>query len=244
MKKYNIHISIDDTINIFENLYKENYTSIFQNDTINFLRLLHNKFNAHFSLYCFYQNMDNSFNLSMLTNKYKKEFKKNSKWLKLGFHSVDGNCKKITIKDYINTTEHLERISSTKNLTKIIRLHNFYGDLYLINKIQKSKYPIKILLTSEKNISKNYYLSYKESYLLNNLNYYFDSNTNINFIKSDFRLDNIDIIDNYEVENALKKKNPLIVVYTHEWIFFDQNKIIKKKLYDLCNLFKEYKYKI
>lgn len=100
------------------------------------------------------------------------------------------------------------------------------------------------MFTSEKNISENYYLSDKESNLLNQVNYYFDRTTNINYIKSNFRLENIDVIDNYEIENLFKKKNPLIVVYTHEWIFFDQNEIIKKKLYDLCILTKKYKYKL
>lgn len=83
-----VHISIDDTINIFEDLNSncDYYKSIFDNKSLNLLKTLHDKYNIIFHLYCFYENLDASFKLEFCTDKFKKEFKKNRGWIKINFH--------------------------------------------------------------------------------------------------------------------------------------------------------------
>ncbi len=84
-----INFSIDDTINIFKDITENNYSSIFDNETLRIFKYLHNKYGTTFTLYCFYEKDD--FNLSKAKTNYKSEFEANSKWLKFGFHSLNSN---------------------------------------------------------------------------------------------------------------------------------------------------------
>ena len=80
--------SIDDSINIFKDIYKNNYDSIFENEELRWLKSLHEKTDGVITLYVFYE--DGDFNLSNMSNKYYEEFNENSNWLRFGFHSLNG----------------------------------------------------------------------------------------------------------------------------------------------------------
>lgn len=111
-----IHISIDDVIQIFNDLTlnQDEYKSIFENETLNFLKKCHEKYGAEFSLYCFY-NFDNV-NLSECTEKFRDEFESNSNWLKFGFHAFDSKADYSTLekseakRQYDLMVEELKRI--------------------------------------------------------------------------------------------------------------------------------------
>ena len=91
-KKAYIHFSVDDTVMIFDDLTKneKEYVSIFENEILSSCKKLHDKYNAVFSFYCFYDFMDIC--LKQATDKYAEQFTANSDWLKFDmFDDSDWN---------------------------------------------------------------------------------------------------------------------------------------------------------
>ncbi|WP_296025151.1 hypothetical protein [uncultured Treponema sp.] len=82
-----IHFSVDDVINCFENLTRneKKYTSAFDEPFFAYIKSLHEKYDAKVSLYCFYEK--EGFSLAECTERFADDFKASSSWLKFGFHS-------------------------------------------------------------------------------------------------------------------------------------------------------------
>ena len=83
--------TIDDNIRFIEDLYRHKYFSLFSHPYTKLLKDLHEKFNVKIQLNLFYKNQN--FTLSNATEKFLKEWKENSDWLKLSFHSLFENVK-------------------------------------------------------------------------------------------------------------------------------------------------------
>jgi len=94
-KKY--RISVDDNILFLRDITKNKdiYTSIFDNPYLAMYKKAHELYSACVQLNLFYETDDmprfydkgEYFNLSMMTDKFKDEFEKNSSWLRLSFHA-------------------------------------------------------------------------------------------------------------------------------------------------------------
>jgi hypothetical protein len=92
-------ISSDDNIIFLADITanKDKYTSIFDNPYLAVYKKAHDLYGAKVHINLFYEYNDDSmrlfgikrgyFNLSMMTDKFKEEFRANSDWLKLSFHS-------------------------------------------------------------------------------------------------------------------------------------------------------------
>ncbi len=83
---------IDDVIWVFRDLTRQKPKSLFDNPFFKILKNAHDNYGLKTQLNLFYRTdffygMD-EFNLSEMTDAYKEEFKQNSHWLKLGFHSL------------------------------------------------------------------------------------------------------------------------------------------------------------
>lgn len=93
--------SVDDNILFLKDLNdnKSGYRSIFDNKYLSLFKKAHDDFGTKAQLNLFYETEDlkgfsypiEYFNLSMMTDKYKDEFIKNSDWLKMSFHSRKEN---------------------------------------------------------------------------------------------------------------------------------------------------------
>jgi len=81
----NFRFSVDDNIWFFQDLAKNNYSSIFENSYLALYKRLHEKYNIKVQLNLFYQFED--FNLSQMPDRYKQEWIANKDWLQLSFHS-------------------------------------------------------------------------------------------------------------------------------------------------------------
>jgi hypothetical protein len=81
-------LSIDDNILFLKdiNLNADKYKSIFDNPYLGFLKKVHETYGARIHLNLFYET--EGFNLSQMTAKFKPEWKANSEWLALSFHSL------------------------------------------------------------------------------------------------------------------------------------------------------------
>ena len=91
-------LSSDDNIVFLQDLTNNNYSSIFDHPYLAVYKKAHDLYGAkvHLNLfYCFddearakFNNEREYFDLSMMTDRYKEEFRANSDWLKLAFHSA------------------------------------------------------------------------------------------------------------------------------------------------------------
>lgn len=224
-KRIKIHISIDDVINIFEDLNQNHYKSIFENRTLALLRKFNNTYNMKFNLYCFCENMDSSFGLENCTDKYQKEFRKNKSWLKINFHGLNGTVDLSTLdmvkykKVFNDFQKQIKRICGFK-LTDLTRLHSYSCTSNQLRFLKKKK--IKSLFISETN-NRCYNLSNSEiKTIKQNDNYIIN---NINYINAHIRLDNCQ-----NVSEKLEKFNGYIYIYMHEWMFFDDFEKMKNNI--------------
>lgn len=95
LKKY--RLSSDDNIRFLKELTEGQYTSIFDHPYLSVYKTAHDLYGAKVHLNLFYaldqeasSRFDSKpayFDLSMMTDRYKEEFRANSHWLKLAFHS-------------------------------------------------------------------------------------------------------------------------------------------------------------
>lgn len=245
-----MHISIDDTIDVFEDLTKnvDDYNSIFDNNTLNFFKTMHDKYGAKFSMYCFYKNGE--FDLSKATNKFSNEFKQNSDWLKFGFHTIDGesnyeNTSKEKAKDdYEKVVTQLIRITGSDDcLDTIPRLQNFAGNKESILSMKNSSNGIEGVLSADDN-RLSYYLDKENSDYILTHDKYEDEANQIEFISTDLRLENFD--NPYkELENRINNKDysnsmSILEIFTHEVYLNDSN--MKNKIKDCCKFAKKYGY--
>lgn len=86
MKQYLTYF-VDDNIRFLENISKKRPASIFDDPYLKAHKDLHDKYGLKVQLNLFYETLDKSWNLSMMTDAYKDEFVANSHWLRFGFHS-------------------------------------------------------------------------------------------------------------------------------------------------------------
>lgn len=232
-----IHISIDDVITLFEDLNQNSYNNIFENRFLAMLKYFHDMYGAKFTLNCFIQNYDNSFNITELSSKYRRNFKKNKKWLQFSFHGINGNIdiNKLSLSDFVNHymkfEKEIKRIVGSK-CSKTLRIHNFSLTLEQI-KWLKNKRKISTLLLKEKMDAdaNNYSLDTENLKKIYNTGYILKEG--IKYRKSDIRLE----------KNEKEKYEENMVIYTHEWVYYDDYEKNYEKLKQICSYAKENNYK-
>lgn len=228
-------LSFDDTILLFKDIYENNYKSIFQNQTLNWFQESHKKYGVVISCYVYYENDD--FNLSRFPSKYKKQFEKNSDWLRFGFHILNSKTdyRKGEIKNnYIKTVNQLERIVGDKSIDNVIRLQMFQGSKNNIKElVQYSNQPIKGLLTADDN-RQSYYLSKNNNSFIYCHDELYDSSMNLFFFSTDFRTEYVNNINKKLKEldkKCLNNQRDDLVVFSHEWALNIEN---KEKIEKVC----------
>ena len=81
----NFCFTVDDNIRFFKEITENSYQSIFEHPYLSMYKRLHEEFDLKVQLNLFYRMGD--FTLSQMTDRYYNEWKDNSDWLKLSFHS-------------------------------------------------------------------------------------------------------------------------------------------------------------
>lgn len=120
--------TIDDNIRFMKELTENESESIFDHPYTALLRRLHEKFGLKIQLNMFYK-MD-GFDLSQMSDKYADEWRENSDWLKLSFHSEKENFRPYESSGYDEVFTHCSavnreilRFSSPKTLAKTTTVH-------------------------------------------------------------------------------------------------------------------------
>lgn len=214
-RKY-FHFSLDDVSGCTSRLSDYDGRSVFSDSTLSILKAWHDRYGIVVSLYC-----QGDFSVN---SKYAEELIENSSWLKFGYHGIGETGMDMT-KFY---KQVLDSVGSDVVIDNCPRLNYFHGS-FLTCYILKKKYGCNGFLACDDwsyNAGKrqtNYYLSDEQSELLDVSNRLLDTDNNIKFVKTDFRLEQI-AQRWHSVRNCLNyyEKTPQadeLIVFSHEWNF-------------------------
>lgn len=124
-------ISVDDNIWFLRDLAKNSniYKSIFDNPYMKVYKDVHDKYGTKFHFNLFYQT--EGFNLSQMTDKYKKEWQANADWIRLTFHALqefpdkpyENSSYEEMKRDYLLVTNEIIRFAGEELLSPITTTH-------------------------------------------------------------------------------------------------------------------------
>lgn len=261
-----VHMSFDDVSFCITNLLnnKSVFTSIFNEPFIAKLKYFHDKYGAVFSLYVM------GTELAQLGDTFKKDFIKNSHWLKLGLHSWSNS-------DYANTTSEQAKndwdnfitsaytaTGGVNSIDRMPRLHKFVGNLDSLRAMRDTSCgAIGFLSTDD---SRNtYYMTENQNTYLRTHDKYVDTANGLIFYSTDMRLDwfvdgftsdyNYDtpIMSTPYDELKYRYGTPLmadkytsLIVFTHEWQIYSSsyvlNDLMVKMVEQVCSFALDYGY--
>ena len=237
-------LSVDDNIWAFADLTKnqDKYTSIFDNAYLNVYKQAHDMYGTTVRLNMFYE-MDNEcgldlygpFNLSMMTDKYKDEFKANADWLRLAFHArsefpdwpySEASYEKMQ-KDYEDIKREILRFAGEEAFEGIATTNHFGSgtrDAVRAELDQGMKALMAYLeLTDEGESYVSYYLSPAEVVHANEYGFWMDHSANMIYGKIDAVLNlykKDEIIARLDRAKAMYPKKGFIEVMIHEQYFY------------------------
>ena len=223
-----MHLSSDDIITMFKNIYTNAYTSIFEQPTLAFLKSMHDTYGMVFSGYCFWQTDDLTFNLTQMPSTYAAEFEANSDWLKFGAHYLDNNGGNFGTIDtatgvtyYTNIMTELFRICGTaKSLDFVPRLQNYAGTLEFIQAVKALNLGFIGLITAE-NVRTNYHLTTPQRDYLTTHDRLYDATNDLKLFATDLRAENVTdmtvTLNERKAGVAYASRMRDILIFTHEY---------------------------
>lgn len=218
-----IEFSVDDATEIFWTIYNNpQYESIFDEPRMKMLKDFHEEYDADVTLFLYEELYD--WNMDMFPTKYKREFKANADWLKLGWHAYNENnpsdykiSSEQMIESFERTYTDIIRFAGDRSLAKELRLHYWYGDSKLMNYL--AEVGIDYIYYPDRTDVVGYDFSEQEDALIRKEGILTKKycNSNITYIVTDCRLENeTNVIDDLAYLNKDR-----IVVFTHAWILSD-----------------------
>ena len=101
--------TVDETIKFLRDLSEGKWSSIFDHPFLAMYKRLHDRFGLKVQLNLFFE--DGDFNLSMMPDKYRTEWRANAHWLKLSFHSRLENESPYIDSDYDEVYRDCEEVN-------------------------------------------------------------------------------------------------------------------------------------
>lgn len=236
------NVSVDDTIRLFEDLYvnAEDYNTIFQNDTLNWARSIHEKYGTCFSFFVYYE--DGDFCLDQMSDQYRDEFQNNSEWLRFGFHALDSDSlyddgKGYDIsEDYRKTMTSLIHIVGEEAVDNVTRLHRYAGTLNDVQQLADSSVEPVVGLYTADDKRTSYCLTDKDSDYMYSHDRMRDDSIPMWFFSTDLRLEYIEDISvkikEFET-SAWNNQMDDLIVFTHECMI--EKEEVKEKAETLCD---------
>lgn len=213
VQKSYIHFSLDDVTKVTNNLSSPKYNSVFEDSTLAQLKDWHDKYGIVASLYVM-----GSFTIN---SKYASELINNKDWLKFGYHGIEG--KKYDMWKFYNQVE--DSIGSLSIVDQLPRLDYYHANIFIC-KILQHYGCIGFLTCDDWSYNKekrvyNYYLTDEQNVLLDKNNRFYDETNKLYFVKTDFRLEQINqrwgntqsCLDYY----TNSKQSKELILFSHEW---------------------------
>lgn len=239
-----MHISVDDIYFILKELDESSYKSIYEHKVFRFLKNMHDKYGAVFSLYCFYLNSEtDEWTLKAMTNRFKAEFKDAASWLKFGFHAYNSNIRynetiepAIALEHYKAVITAIKNFSVPASIDVIPRIHFFAGTIECVRKWRDADNGVKGFLAADDNRDVNYYLDASERNHLQNNADYFEKKENLYFLKTNMRLEKIstpyEALESDKQNNLNLENQKIKIIFTHEKYLYTQEMLTK--IEDCC----------
>ncbi|WP_336863679.1 phage baseplate upper protein [Peribacillus frigoritolerans] len=236
-----MHFSYDDEIGTLQRLTTGLPTSIFDMDTFAFMKSMHDKYGAVFTINLFYK-YDDSFNLSNVTANYINEFRANSDWMKFAFHGYDGVVDYNTIDSatakthYDNTMSEIARFASPQCIDTMPRASMFGGNLANVRAWRDTaNYGITGLLSAD-DTRNSYYHSNLQRDALIACDDLYDEPEKLFFMRSNPRLDaatNVyQTLENEKTDITLQGQQDAKIMFWHaSWTWSSQ---VKQNVEDCC----------
>ena len=230
-QEYTIHVSVDDTFAMLWDLTEnqDQYSSIFDQPSFSYLKELHEKYGAVYSLYCYYQQIMADgvvHTLAEVTGEYCKEFEMNSDWLRLSFHAMDDTAyqnqqPEEEIVCYEKTLQELRRIAGSDAVdTGFIRLDRYAGSRDLTRALAELPDGPQGLFCAENSNRRSYGLTAEEEKVLYQDDWYVDAD-GMQYTPTDVRIENIGCpLDFYTAQHRIAGQR-IQILFTHEWILQD-----------------------
>ena len=266
MKKF--RLSSDDNILFLQdiNKNKDKYTSIFENPYLAIYKKAHDRFGAKVHLNLFYEFIPNSrdfsgereyFNLSMMTDKFRDEFRANSDWLKLAFHAnaeyPDKPYKYATPEkireDYTKVCREIERFAGAECISNTTTVH--WGEATKEGVRELRRLGLRSLTgyfrtNKDGDPIVSYYFGADKLDLVADRDYWYDAETDMNFVQIDLVLNektyehNMDALGNI-INDPLR--GGFVSLMIHEQYFHSDYRRhlpdFEARVLDACKMMKE-----
>lgn len=251
------------------NEHKDEYKSIFDNPYLAIYKKAHDLYGAKVHLNLFYEFGDKSkeffsssrpyFNLSMMTDKFKDEFKANSDWLKLAFHANsefpdrpydDATPEKI-VEDCIRIHREIIRFAGKDSISNSTTTHWGSGNLECIRALRSLGYTSFTGYFEVRNGKRivSYYAPVELCHHLNKRDFWCDTEEDVFFACID-RVSNVGPLES--VMNDIEKaaSDPLrggfVSVMIHEQYFYSDYIAylpdFEKRILEPCRYLSEHGY--
>ncbi len=218
-----LHISVDDSINVFRELSINNPASIFDNARLAVYKEMHDKYGACFSLFAFYQNSGNTFNLTQMPATWKAEFIANSHWLKIGFHGVDSTTDYTTIsltdgvEHYTRIINEINRFAGYSTIDNMPRFSQFKGSKALYTELKK--YGLVGVVAADDTRTDDSGLTTTEQTALRNGDDYYNYEIGFYYVRTSPRLDAVNataVVTMLKNENNSYNTRNVFEMFYHE----------------------------
>lgn len=221
------HFSFDDVrfcmIDITNN--ENTYETIFDNPFFAFLKNMHDKYGAVFSLFLFLNNSDGS-TIEDYTDKFSSDFSVCSSWLKFGLHEGTNNYQESTVEraaeEYARFITEITRIcGGIESIDRCPRLGNFEGNLVSMQAMRDSNVGIVGLLASW-NARGGYYLTTEQGAIVCNYGRYVDTVNRLTFYRSIKTFEEYDPATELSILETVSgaNRNSYAIMMMHEYAIY------------------------
>lgn len=216
--KRTAHISLDDATEIFLDIYRKEYDSIFDNAVLGKLQYLHETYGITVDLYVFGR-LD-EFEIWDMPIRYREEFCDNAEWLKIGYHSIteenpasDGRTFEEFQKEYARIENAIRRFAGGESVAHVLRLHYWYATKEMVAYLKEQG--VTGLLCSDRG-ELSYDLDEKQAEKLYRSRDGRLVEKDITYYTTDIRLEDV-----RDIEAALEecRRDRIVVIFTHAWCF-------------------------
>lgn len=248
---YSIHISFDDVVACLTNLKNNTYTSLFDEPFLGWLKGLHERYGAKFSLYVYDLTI-----FAAVPTTYKQEFFDARHWLKFGLHSrtPGHNYSEDTYNngknDWNSLVTNVVRITGThQSVDRVPRLHNFAGSVEVVTGMRDAKCGILGFLGADTASRISYHLTEEQNAILNNLSTFLDTANGVVIFKTNYRGEFLSAVDGmYEKMESLFTDTSYsncfkpFVWFTHEPYVYKNSALTDyaKNVEDVCKFAHDY----
>lgn len=252
MNKQYIHFSFDDVYQCIQDItiHQNEYTSVFENPFFAWLKEMHDRYGAVFSLYTFnYFSTMPEYDISNIPAKYAEELAGNSEWLKFGFHASDDKKKYLSDepeqirKDYAKFMEAAMKATGgcVDSIDRVIRMGFCAGTRANMRALKVCETGIQGYLTADNDEKrKSYYFDEEQTAEVYHKGEFWDDG--FLYLRSILRMELITSIE--EVVEVIKKLElpKVLALFSHESCWYRDSQIEGMRIPDLCEWFIKWAY--